>query len=104
MVHTEIANATGTNLDLSVADKVTFTPKLTPNIYTMYEGSTRVIKQFGQYTSPEQALTTGSVEHYGMGSYSWMNFEPLSITQTMFDLFLPNLKVPAAFFYVDTTP
>lgn len=98
------ANATGTNLSLASADKVTFTPKLTPDIYTMYEGSTRVIKQFGNYTSPEQALTTGSVEHYGMGSYSFLNMDPLAITQTMFDLFLPKLKRVGSFFYVDTTP
>jgi hypothetical protein len=96
-------NAAGVVKELFPADQVTYTPEIDSQVYGLKIGSTPVITNFGVHANPEAALRSAT-EHKGMGAYSFFTHEPLNIEHIMFDCFYPDLKVPAAFFFADTTP
>ncbi len=94
-----------TTREIFPADQVTFTPEIDANVYTMYIGSTAIPKNFGLVTQDAAAaLPSALADVQGMASYSMISVEPFQIKQMMVDCFLPNLTVPNAFFFVDTTP
>jgi hypothetical protein len=96
-------DAAGTTKELFPADQITFTPEIDSQVYGLVIGTTPVITQHGVHSNPEAALRSAT-EHKGMGAYAFFTHEPLNIEHIMFDCFYPSLKVPEAFFFVDTTP
>ena len=106
MQDTFYEDAAGTIRELFPADQITFTPEIEESVWSIYQGTTPVPKRFGLQNSPDAANDLGGLftEHPGMASYTFATIEPISIAQYMVDCFLPNFKVPNAFFFVDVTP
>lgn len=92
-------------VEMFPADKVVFAPEIDRDVYTLYEGTTLFSPSFEpmQGASSDAALR-GIKEVQGMGSYCKVSDEPVCIWHHMFDCFLPYLKVPNSFFFVDVTP
>jgi hypothetical protein len=95
---------TGTVQSIFPADQVTFTPEITAATWTFYRGSKLVPTQTGPFPDAEAAIRS-TQEVFGRGRYAKIPLEePTKIIDVGFDTFLPRIKQPSAWFFVDTTP
>lgn len=84
-------------------DKITFSPEIDRNSYTLYEGSICVPKKYG--ISADSAAATGDFELvYGIGGYAVPEVDPVGIKEVYFDTMLPHWKNPLDLFIADVTP
>lgn len=72
-------------------DLLVFTPEITRNVYTLFEGSLPVPKTFGVYTDAMAAINDVEII-YGMGGYAILVADPLGVKVINFDTFLPMFK------------
>lgn len=92
---------TGTKVEIFQPDRVTFCPKLTPDTYTLFEGSMFVPGLFSLSGDAVGGLK-GMKEVQGMGRYAyWPN--PREIVDVAFDTFLPKFRNPDAYFLAKVT-
>jgi hypothetical protein len=84
-------DADGTTRDIWGADKVTFTPEIDRNFYTLYEGSIAVPKSFG--INPDVVSGAENFEiQYGMAGYAVPEIDPVGVKAVYADTFLPAFK------------
>jgi hypothetical protein len=81
-------------------DLLTITPEITPNTYTLYEGSIPVPTRLGVENSAEAALAAVEIV-YGIGGYAVLEADPVGIKSVYFDTFLNHWKTPADMFQAD---
>lgn len=86
-------------------DQVTFTPEINSQTYALYEGSYRVPKTIQPMVNGDlmDALTSTELV-YGMFRFAQVALMPIAVKQTTGHTFLPKMKQPSAWFYMDTTP
>lgn len=83
------------------ADRLTLTPEITEDVYTLYEGSILVPKSIGIQPNIDAALGNAELL-YGMGGYTVMTNDPFSIKCPMIDTMSPWWKNGNTMFIVDT--
>lgn len=84
-------------------DQVTFTPEITKNVYTLYEGSILAPVR-GAPTIEADLLggVTNFQEVFGMGGYAVPQVDPVGLKLVMFDTFIPVWKNGEDMFLADT--
>lgn len=94
----------GTVQEQFPADQITFLPEINRATYAMYQGSYLIPTSYQPMA--DFAAAAASVKMvYGMGRYAEFLRQPrLAFKDTMFDTFLPRMKVPNACLIFDTTP
>ncbi len=93
----------GTSTEYFPANQVTFFPDIEDNTYTLWQGTTRVPNMFNMHPTGVDVLGDCK-EVEGMGRYAYWDIQARVIVDEGFDCFLPQFKVPASVFFVNTTP
>ncbi len=87
------------------ADQITFGPAMTKAHWTMYIGSTRITTQYGPFPDVEGALRQGTGVVKGRWRVAYIPQGPVTkIIDAAGSKFLHRIKVPGAWYFLDTTP